>query len=73
MSAERFATYPPARLELHPAHGESARGDPETFLLHVEFVHAHGIPRGEFTTFSNACLAPGAGHGREGRHGASGK
>ena len=52
-AAERFATHPPARLEWHPAHGETRRGDPETFLLHVEFVHAHGLPKGEFTTFSH--------------------
>jgi hypothetical protein len=52
MSAERFGTSPPARLEWHPAHGEIARGDPETFALHIEFVHAHGVPKGEFTTFS---------------------
>jgi hypothetical protein len=73
MSAERFANYPPGRLEWHPAHGESVRSDPETFLLHVEFVHAHGIPRSEFTTFSNTCIAAGAGHVREGRHGARSK
>ena len=54
MSAERFATHPPGRLEWHPPHEESASTDPETFLLNVEFVHAHGIPRGEFTTFSTA-------------------
>jgi hypothetical protein len=55
MSAEKCATQSPARLEWHPAHGEVPRGDPETFVLHVEFVHAHGLPKGEFTTFS---LAP---------------
>jgi hypothetical protein len=56
MSAERFASHPaPGRLEWHPAHGEPARSDPEAFFLHVEFVHAHGVPKGEFTTFSNAC------------------
>ena len=58
MSAERFATRPPARLEWHPAHEEPAGGDPETFLLHVEFVHAHGVPKGEFTTFSTATITP---------------
>ena len=53
MSANaRFATYPPVRLEWHPAHGDLAAGDPETFHLHVEFVHAHGLPKGQFTTFS---------------------
>jgi hypothetical protein len=61
MSAERFATYSePGRLEWHPAHGEPARSDPEAFFLHVEFVHAHGIPKGEFTTFSNACTPAGS-------------
>ena len=57
MSPERFATHPPARLEWHPAHEQLAGGDPETFLLHVEFVHAHGMPKGEFTTFSTASPA----------------
>jgi hypothetical protein len=73
MSAERFVSYPPGRLEWHPAHGEFVRSDPETFVLHVEFVHAHGIPKGEFTTFSNAPSPVGASHGRESRHGARGK
>jgi hypothetical protein len=70
MSAERFATYSPGRLEWHPAHGEIARSDPGTFLLHVEFVHAHGIPKGEFTTFSNLCAAADAGRAPQGTHGA---
>jgi hypothetical protein len=59
MSVARFGIHPPGRLEWHPAHGESPGSDPETFLLHVEFVHAHGIPKGEFTTFSNACTGHG--------------
>jgi hypothetical protein len=54
MSPQRFATRPPARLEWHSAHEELTDDDPETFVLHVEFVHAHGIPKGEFTTFSTA-------------------
>ncbi|HKU16925.1 MAG TPA: hypothetical protein VJQ52_21200 [Steroidobacteraceae bacterium] len=64
MSAtERFAIQPPGCLRSHPAHGEEvARCDPETFLLHVEFVHAHGLPKGQFTTFSNACR--GGAHGK---------
>jgi hypothetical protein len=73
MSPERFATRPPARLEWHSAHEELAGGDPETFLLHVEFVHAHGIPKGEFTTFSTAGLATRVGLGVEGRDGALSK
>lgn len=48
----RFATRPPGRLEWHPAHGVLEAEDPETFHLHVEFVHAHGLPKGQFTTFS---------------------
>jgi hypothetical protein len=53
MSAHaRFATRPPGRLEWHPAHGDLGAGDPEAFHLHVEFVHAHGLPKGQFTTFS---------------------
>ena len=51
-TSSRFATYPPARLEWHPAHGELTAGDPGIFHLHVEFVHAHGLPAGQFTTFS---------------------
>ena len=47
-----FATRPPGRLEWHPAHGDLGAEDPETFHLHVEFVHAHGLPKGQFTTFS---------------------
>lgn len=69
MSAARFATHSPGRLEWHPAHGEPAGSDPVTFVLHVEFVHAHGIPTGEFTTFSNTCLAAGLDGGREDRDG----
>ena len=57
MSAtHRFAIQPPACMQSHPPHGEDvARCDPETFLLHVEFVHAHGLPKGQFTTFTTAC------------------
>lgn len=32
------------------------RGDAETFGLNVAFQRAHGSPRGEVTTFSNAGL-----------------
>ena len=73
MSPERFATHPPARLEWHPAHEELAGGDPETFLLHVEFVHAHGLPKGEFTTFSTAGIAAGVSPDAESRDGARSK
>ena len=51
-AAERFAMHPPGRMEWHPAHEEAGGGDPEAYLLHVEFVHAHGFPRGEFITLS---------------------
>jgi hypothetical protein len=58
----RFATQPPGRLEWHPAHGVLEGQDPETFNLHVEFVHAHGLPKGQFTTFSTCnptdCVVP---------------
>ena len=73
MSAERFGTHPPARLVWHPAHGDDVRGDPETFVLHVEFVHAHGIPKGEFTTFSTAGIATRLGPDPEGPDGALSK
>lgn len=56
-AAEKFASHPPRRLEFHPAHEEIIGGDPETFDLHVEFVHAHGIPKGQFTTFSTSVSA----------------
>lgn len=55
-AAERFAMHPSGRMEWHPAHEEGGGGDPETFLLHVEFVHAHGFPRGEFTTLSTGAV-----------------
>ena len=61
-AAERFAARPPARLQWHPAHGEPEAEDPEMFHLHVEFVHAHGLPTGQFTTFSNSAEAAPAGH-----------
>lgn len=67
MSPERFATHPPVRFEWHPAHEELAGCDPETFLLHVEFVHAHGIQKGEFTTFSTAGIATRVDPDAEGR------
>lgn len=58
MSAvERFA-HPPGRMEWHPAHEDGGGGDPETFNLHVAFVHAHGIPKGEFTTLSTCAASP---------------
>lgn len=31
-----------------------ARADEEAFRLHLQFMRAHGVPKGEFTTFSNA-------------------
>jgi hypothetical protein len=70
-AAERFATHPPGRLQWHPAHGESEADDPETFHLHVEFVHAHGLPTGQFTTFSTCGETATAGQG--GRDGARAK
>ena len=66
-SAERFAAHPPARLQWHPAHGEPEAEDPDTFHLHVEFVHAHGLPKGQFTTFSSCAeAAPLDDDGRDG-------
>jgi hypothetical protein len=61
-AAERFATRPPARLQWHPAHDESTGDDQETFHLHVEFVHAHGVPAGQFTTFSTRADTELTGH-----------
>jgi hypothetical protein len=71
-AAARFATRLPARLEWHPAHGELLAGDPETFHLHVEFVHAHGLPKGQFTTFST-CNPAEPFLSRAGHDGARGK
>ena len=51
-AAERFASHPPSRMQSHPPHEELVRSDPEMFRLHIEFVHAHGAPKGQFTTFS---------------------
>ena len=57
-AAQTFASRLPGRMEFHPAHEEVIRGDQELFRLHVEFAHAHGIPRGQFTTFSACVSAP---------------
>ena len=70
-AAERFAAHPPARLQWHPVHGEPEAEDPETFHLHVEFVHAHGLPKGQFTTFSIRAEAASA--GLDARDGARGE
>ncbi len=70
-AAERFATHPPACLQWHPAHGEPEAEDPETYHLHVEFVHAHGLPTGQFTTFSIRTEAASA--GLDARDGARGE
>ncbi len=70
-SAERSAPHPPARLQWHPAHGEPEAEDPQTFHLHVEFMHAHGLPTGQFTTFSICADSAPADHNR--RDGARGK
>jgi hypothetical protein len=53
----RFVTRPPSRLEWHPAHEEVGAVDSDTFDLDVEFVHAHGVPKGQFTTFSTGNLS----------------
>ena len=55
-AAERFSMHPPGRMQWHPAHEEGGGWDPETFVLHVEFVHAHGLPKGEFTTLSTGTV-----------------
>ena len=68
----RLVTPPPGRLEWHPAHAELGGADPETFHLHVEFVHAHGLPKGQFTTFST-CNPPAPLAGHDGRAGARSK
>lgn len=54
MSSERFAAHSPGRFERQPEHDELAASDPDTFSLHIEFLRAHGIPKGEFTTLSAA-------------------
>ena len=71
-AAARFATRLPTHLAWHPAHGEFGAGDAETFHLHVEFVHAHGIPKGQFTTFST-CNPTEPLVSRNGHTGARGK
>jgi hypothetical protein len=48
---ERLNTGALGRLESNPV----LRGlDPETFRLHVEFMHSHGSPRGEITTLCSS-------------------
>jgi hypothetical protein len=49
------------------------RSDPQTYRLHVEFVQAHGIPKGRITTFSNTCAVTGPTGGSNGRNGARSK
>lgn len=41
----------------------AARMDEETYKLHQQFIRAHGMPKGEFTTFSNGSVVK-----RNGRH-----
>ena len=50
--AERIASLPPGRLESHHAREDPVAGDPEVCRVYLEFVHAHGLPKGPFTTFS---------------------
>lgn len=38
----------------HEAKKPKVRNDEETFRLNRAFMRAHGLPRGEITTFSNA-------------------
>lgn len=57
-AACKFSSLPPGRLEYHPPHEDVIRADPEAFRLHVEFVHAHGVPKGQFTTFSTRVGCP---------------
>jgi hypothetical protein len=38
----------------HEAKKLKIRNDEETFRLSQAFIRAHGLPRGEITTFSNA-------------------
>lgn len=74
---QRALTHPRCALQtLHPEdleptmcdaiHDDEARKrlvrtDDETFRLYVEFVHAHGIPKGEVTTFSNGSVLDSGG------------
>ena len=67
--AARFATPLPGRLEWHPARENPEAADPGAFHLHVEFVNAHGLPKGQFTTFST-CNPTESAVGRSGGIGA---
>lgn len=40
-------------ITVHDAAGSSI-AEAEAFRLNMQFMHAHGVPKGEFTTFSNA-------------------
>ena len=64
MKAAEKSSHPPGRLESHSAHEDVIRGDPEAFRLHVEFVHAHGVPKGQFTTFSTCASGANGARGK---------
>jgi hypothetical protein len=46
---------------------------PQAFRLYLEFVHAHGMAKGQITTFSNACTFSGLMDASDGRSGARSK
>jgi hypothetical protein len=53
---QRLTTSGPSRSDANPAW----RGlDPDAFKLHVAFMHSHGSPRGELTTFSSPATVGG--------------
>lgn len=63
-AADKFTSHPPGRLESHPAREDVICGDPEAFRLHVEYVHEHGISKGQFTTFSTCVSSSNGARGK---------
>jgi hypothetical protein len=47
---QRLTTSGPSRSDASPACRDL---DPDAFKLHVTFMHSHGSPRGDLTTFSS--------------------
>lgn len=63
LAIDKFVAKLPGRME----ESQLAGSDPESYRLHVEFVHAHGVPKGPITTLSNACAVTAAVIGPNGR------
>jgi hypothetical protein len=49
--AEPLAPHPAGPVDFRAAHEELEGSDPHLYRLNVEFVHAHGIPKGQIIAF----------------------